>query len=675
MQLNTFFTCLLENNVVSGDVIGAYNLRSGDSNLIYNQLYSPSSHYISGTINGLNIPLVSVGNSIVNSGSFSGVNCYRIGYSNIGDFSFIADIQYSGCYKINLKDYVILSSNQISGISNNFILGINDSNRLFLQTPNYSSCLSKELSTHDFIYFSLLQNQYLEFGIFNFSDNKYYSNQIDFGVSGLNSDIIYLGSEFNALDSTTGFFGNINNLILFQSAVSNSIQNYCSCWYATGINNVTGTYILSVQKITGSYLSGFSQTINITNQLSGNISKENGSNIPIIYGHTTSSTISGGLQTLALYGQTGINLPSGYMNFSYDENAIRNFSNFNIEFTSSLQSGDTLEIYTNPRPIYGVGIQPINLNWPDISNGYVALVGNGLEETSGIDYNIVRTQIAGFDANDTLSYDIVNNQSVTIFICGSGIGTMSTINITGLGAICTGNLNYPNFGYDIYMNGQKLLSGYQYNISLTGTSGFSISITGDEIIDNIGGNFSIETSEIKFIQQYNGFSGLFSGVNYTTDFINGLAGFSEQIWVNGIRQTKNVDYLKLLPCSTISGEGNIDNLNFNFYNNDSNNTFNLIYPPSGNINYMSTTGISGSYLNLNYNWTIMNLNGYPSGTYLQFFGSSGSGNYNLISTLDVASTGYIWQISPIIHQNYSIKTRYRNGNVLGYYSSGYSINY
>ena len=156
MVVTPFLTCLSENDVLTGaSILGIYTFNSGDSNIIYNQLYSTGSNYSGSYINSTNLPLISVGSSMPVSGNFTGTNCLRVGYETLGNFSMIFTLNYNGCQKINLKDYTILSSYALTG-GLNYTLSINDANRIFFQSTSAASCVSQELLGNNFVYFSVI---------------------------------------------------------------------------------------------------------------------------------------------------------------------------------------------------------------------------------------------------------------------------------------------------------------------------------------------------------------------------------------------------------------------------------------------------------------------------------------------------------------------------------------
>ena len=675
MNIQSFLNCANVNGISTGNAIQSiYSLQSGDNNVIYNLLQPTGNAYNSGIIYSPSFPLINVGQPIYNS-YFSGVQNFRMGYSMSGDFGLLIDLSYNACQKQNLIDYCILSSNTLDNLNKNFILTINDANRLnFKISGGNNYTLSKELSTRDIVYFSLIQHQYITFGIFNVGDNQFYSKNIDLSTNKLNSDIVYIGSEFNN-QTTTGFFGNISNIILFSDPQIN-LNNCVECYFTTGFNLIDNIITVNIPQITGFYYSGINNIFNYTSLNSGLIPKINGSNINIEFNYSYESGISSGVIVNPLFSSTGININQPYYKFYKDTGIISSFNKYQIDFTNSLTSGDSLEIYSYYYPIPNIGVELIGLDISNI-NGIMQLIGNGINETFNIDYNIVRNKVSGFYPNDFLSYDLLNSQSITVNFNGyfdnvftGSIGLNPILNVTGLSGINFNNINYPEFGYDIFLNGQKLISGYEFSVQNSGVSGFNIFISGGEIM-NPDYN-AIDNAELAFIPQFDNFIYFLSGVNQDTSIISGNFGFSEQVWINGVRQIRNIDYFLINPCSTINSISNNADLPFLFYNNDS--TWNFVFPPINNgfsINFSTGIGI----LNINSVWNQINLLNYSSGQYLEVWGESGNNGFYLLNTLDVGSTGYNWQISPIIHQNYAIKTRYRYNNIISDFSSGIYGNY
>src|SRR5438045_9800189 len=118
--------------------------------------------------------------------------------------------------------------------------------------------------------------------------------------------------------------------------------------YAFVTRTVTKADDATVSLIFPSGLTGLQQTPDIVTVLTGNL-------------------------TISITGTTPLT-------FQYDSR-LTGFLTYDIEFNSSLVSGDTLEVYTFPTFNANVGLSiPTDLTFPNVT-GFVQLVGNGLVET------------------------------------------------------------------------------------------------------------------------------------------------------------------------------------------------------------------------------------------------------------------------------------------------------
>ena len=132
------------------------------------------------------------------------------------------------------------------------------------------------------------------------------------------------------------------------------------------------------------------------------------------------------------------------------------------------------------------------------------------------------------------------------------------INYAGLGSYPLSN----NLNNSFYLNGQKLVSGYNYTIN-----GSTVTFT------NIDPNVSLGTQILcttRISQNY---------TTYTGDF-NALTGAliplgEEQVYLNGILQIDNEDYIKTNCQSLLNNLFYPSVKLYNYYNNDEN-AFNLL---------------------------------------------------------------------------------------------------
>ena len=151
--------------------------------------------------------------------------------------------------------------------------------------------------------------------------------------------------------------------------------------------------------------------------------------------------------------------------------------------------------------------------------------------------------------------------------------------------IITGISGQAVTGFDLYINGQKLIENYDYHTGLTGSlpsviiSGSDMpDFTADVVYTGTGnlvsgwptnpppGVSNVESGLLVFVEKR-------TNTNRNVTFFTGagdsvtLTGYSEQVWVNGVRQLNGFDYLTAYPCSPSSGNSTFTDDLFLFYNN------------------------------------------------------------------------------------------------------------
>lgn len=594
---------------------GAYALSSGlltgTTGIYYNQLYSTGAHFSSGQIYAPALPLINVYNNNILNNNLSGTNSLRVGYQHTGNFSVVMDIEYSGCIRPTTQKGMILLSTVAtpSGLSSGFIVGITDTNRIYFNTSGYSKTLDKELGIRDFVYVSLAENRYVNIGIYSLNDNQLYKQSISLPTGQLNSQDIYIGHFLlaNATDPYTGLYGKVNQVMLFHDTLTDSDVGICSnCSLTTGFNTDTTTYSFVASQITGMYFSGVMDwMITGYTNVTGTVALHNGNTLNIVSPSGMTGFVTTGQAAIPMF--TGITV-SGTRNttlFLYDQVALNTFSTFMLFFDLQMTSGDTIEVYTYPSPNPNAGKRALNLNVPT-DTGVIQMVCNSLNETSGVDYDVVHNEFSGFSPDDILSYDVVPSQPIVtaysgywsdgtsrITISGGNgyfpstsqyledVGSYSgVVRITGLNGICTGNVYHPRFGYDLFINGQKLISGNMFNITASGTSGFVVWLSGNKLpplvvyplYDNTGGGptgiLAVDDNELAFIPQFSGFMQARIDVTGAGYAFGPFTGFGEQVWVNGLRGVLSIDYAKTLPCSEITGNVNPFPYTFTMYDSE-----------------------------------------------------------------------------------------------------------
>jgi len=591
MNIGPFLNCLAYNGLNTGAAIfGLYSMSSGDNLIVYNQLYPTGNHYIGGIPYSDALPLIYNGYNGQLSGIFTTSGFYQISNTFVNDFSTVIYLNYSGCLNTGNLNYLLVStSTGSSGVN----LGITPSNRVFIQTPDYSYTIPKEIGIGDFVYFSVLSKRYVNFGLFSMEDNILYSNNYDEGFNSLNVQDLYFGGTLNYPTYFTGYSGKINEIYLFSGALTNnSVTNCVNCAFATGYGYTSIPYPFNTIQITGSYwstiqsnqITGTSQILSSYPELSGGTGY-----VYIDSGLTGNVTTNQALIPLVLSG-SGIDYGSG-ISFLYNNAQKMSGILFDFYFPNSLSSGDIVEIYTYSGFNNNIGFSINNFQYPS-SSQIIQLYGNGLAETSGVDYYVAfNNLIIGFDTLDIIQYDVYPNTYTMPYTTGyiqTGITGSNYVIVTGASGI-----TISGFNYDIYLNGQKMASGINYSYS-----GNQITVSGNDLLDI--NDQSGDYLEIKFIPIYSQVITNTFEIIQNQSYISGLSGFSEQIWLNGLRQTENIDYLKLPRCRFCSGIFNNPNYSFGLYDTINNNlNSGMIFTQYQNI----LLDVGGN--------VILDVNGYP----------------------------------------------------------------
>jgi hypothetical protein len=724
MNTGVYFTCLGYYGISTGssaNIEGIYAPNSGTTGFLYNQLYPPEYHQTGGVIFSPALPLVNVGNLNVTGFNFHSRQCLRAGYKHSGNFSVLMDIEYSGCLRnqaVGLNNVLLTTVDRPSGLSSGFALCINDANRLLFKTADKGYTLAEELEVHDIVYMSLTENQYATFGIYKVNEGKLYSKQIALTSGQLNTDSIYFGNFLNPATPYTGYSGKMNQILIFNDDLSNRDLSVCAdCSLVTGYNIVNTFNNFSGAQITGFVFSPISVLANLgTAYLTGQIRKNDGSSIPVIYSSGISGYQNSGEVATPLYASIALQT-SGYdLSFIYDANNINTFTRRRVEFDIMLTSGDTVEVYTYQRLNRSIGKPIINATWPS-DTGVIQLIGNGLTETSGVDFFLSHNTISGFNLEDILYYDVLSSPTVVTPYSGYWLNSRTLmsggtyfppaaqytentsfsgqVKITGLNQISVNNPFSPVFGYDLYMNGQKLVSGLQYGVNLSG-SNFIVSLSGltlptlnaDFLYHPTGGLPTgvgeVYDNELTFIPWFSGANRVRSDISGNVKFLGMITGFSPQIWVNGVRQTEDVDYMLHGNCDLVTGIIYEPNMTFNAYQSitDTQSRWNLKLPYTIGIG-----AVTGSYnvldntqVDLRVNWTFTPPSYFYdySGNYVEIWLGGNYGGYSLQSQGNLLSTSGTFTVSGGNFFTGNARVRYRNGNIIGPwspYSNTFSINY
>jgi hypothetical protein len=618
MTPNSFLNCINYNGFftgITGSIVGIYDLGSGVSGVFYNLLYPSGLSFSGNQIYGPTYPLIAVGNNITGY-QFSGVNAYRVGYTFSGDFGLILDIEYSGCVRNSSgRAFTLVSTaDSPTGLSGSFLIGINEANRLFFETSGFSRTLSSyELRDKNIIYVGLGNQKSIEFGVFDYLNQLVVSETFSLNLNQNLINKIYLGSylSYSGLNYT-GFSGKINNVILSDKTLDISGISTCSnCLFVTG--QTTGAPLVStllIPTVTGYITSGVSgQVITGYVPFTGVITKSDNTTVNVVFPSGLTGLVRIEDLTTILTGSTQVTFTGSTPKiFLTDTNKVNSFVSYDIQFDFTLGSGDYVEVQTYPIFVPFINIPVYNEDFPSANSGYIQIIGNGLDETANVDYFVVRNKISGFFDDDLLAYDLMSTAPIVYPF--SGFWARDKIQMSGgntyprspqfaedFGTIVFSGITGVPITWDteIYLNGQKLRSGFHYALKDDGPSGFNFfGVNGvvdvemypdtlpaliiNPLYSPTGGLptgiDSVEDSELTIFTRYGKFNNFIFDLSGSTTTLTGLSGFSERVWVNGIRQRLGSDYVKNFKCSVASGIVAPPSVSFNFYNNE-NNYFNI----------------------------------------------------------------------------------------------------
>lgn len=618
MNLNNYKTCIDVKTINTGFLSVIYDFTSGKDEFIFNKLFSSGEQIINGIFNSEKNPGVVLQtldynlSRVIDSGIFSGRDIVRIGYDNNFDsFTAIIDYVNSFCNTTGSNQCsVILSTMQSPTGLSGFNLGINQANRLYFEYINTegiktSFSFQTSLKEKNTITLSIFNNNLANVGIFDYSSSSLKNINVPL-TDYKKSDTWYIGGFYNNTDKKyTGFFGEIENFILFNDTIEVTGQEKCiECLFCSGFENVvfsgnnisvpiaTG-YVFDTVEISGitgnSYMqqqvphpTGGYSTVWIYSGVSGITATEE--QVEILTGNSIFSEPN----------TTGIN-------FYFDYEKREAYSAIFLSFYNELKEGDLLEVYTYGRPLNN-----LNIKVPEDFSAYISeykrlnVFDNGLYNISGLDYNLVSSKLSGYDDDEFLFYDRLNenvlitnysglwsrsriltgthvdNGAPLYFPSGAQyIESGTNILITGISGVCL-------TGYDLYLNGQKLIQDYDYETGVSGAYPY-VMIYAEELPDftadvtylsngvTVDTITNIQFSLLAFLQRITGESRRryvhYLGVGETLSSLY-ITGFSEQLWVNGVRQFERTDYLKKNACSLISDFSSFGEASYLFFNNE-----------------------------------------------------------------------------------------------------------
>lgn len=472
------------------------------------------------------------------------------------------------------KSKIILSSQDSSSSISGFSVGLNGCERLFCEYNTSGEgkrifTLGQELDNKNVVSVSKI-NSSIQLSTHQFDDdlNKISLNA-SFELDGFsNSNNFYLGGLGVSGNGYNNFSGSIDSLMIFNIALDFPERNaFAKAFYCSGY--ASGRY--EKEKETFLAVTGLEyQSVVVGTGITGYIQ------LPQIISTSDTSSVTGyfdfGLTGLlfenrlveltgSVTGESEITVyrpPSGLIDFGYSVPfgnskvlLLSNFDNSNKEvYSFSGKNSDDINLIpqfsqsNSKYTIFGTGDEEaVNL----YANGLICnRVSQITGETDG-DYSVDNGFVDSnnfFDVSDFVIYDLIS---------GSG-------SITGLTEQDINNgskvLSYDYVNHrDLYLNGSKLISGLDYSYV---TGAITIQTT-----NLINGDLILSPKHEANRVTYTG--------NNENNFDTNIFLFDEQIWVNGLRQIKNLDYEKLPNNSLKYTSFSLEPFSQVIYNNDTGN--------------------------------------------------------------------------------------------------------
>lgn len=504
------------------------------------------------------------------SGRFDGRSKYRVlGSVTEDDWTFYLAFKHLDTGTSSIGQ-VILSNKNSDSSTSGFAFGINGCNRLFCEFNVSASerrifTLDKELDNKNLVSISKV-DQDVAISIHQLEDFNSFSSETHFSFSGYSkSNNFYLGGmgvsgiRHKNFSGYVDQFAYINKGLAFPERDTFSQAFFCSGYdtgsyetYSQSYVSVTGTEYQNIPIGTG--VTGYVEVVIGTETLGGQ---------PVnVYGY---SGVTGIIYEESLVELTGIetgsasttkfNVPSGLIDYGYllpfSNSRILSFNNFDDSYKevysfSGKNSNDVNLIATflqdaNKFSILQTGIgETVNFYANGLAMPYVSSVSASY--TGDFTVSGVYVDSEGFyDIDDIAIYDLIS---------GSG-------SITGIttGDVSSGSKTFSAAfvnNRDLYLNGSKLISGINYS-----GVGSNILLTTSDLID---GDILLMPKHSSNLTRYTGYT--------DNNFDTNLSLFEEQVWINGIRQVKHIDYEKIPGFSLKYTSFSLDQFTDVIYNND-----------------------------------------------------------------------------------------------------------
>lgn len=597
MRRDVLFTYLENNSIFTGDLLAFYGFNHVSGVYVFNEIYESPVQTISGNlVNKAIYPAYILGcdpsalSIVSGSGTFDGNTAIRVG-DRFPHKEWTIFLNYSSEDNANLNLGKTLVSSMTSPTgSSGFNIGLNGSNRLYYEYVNadnnkVTSSLGKELAQKNIVSIARSYSS-IDLTYHNVAEAKNHTSVIQVqdseknGVDYSYSDLLFFGDFLKNGAGYTGFNGKIDDILIFNSYLPDIYRNNISqAFFATGYSgeridfeNIVRVEITGVGTVeilvtgTGVVGSAFSTGLFIDTKCA--------SGIPQVFLSEVTGPLSGQVVTFA----TGSGTVTGTRavirpeEFFFNHSLVNSYARKNLAINYFIDSSDIFEMYSF------TGIKT-NLNKTDGKSTFTSDLFLSTEFTGGnlnvyLNGQLLRSGIYQEESMEIASGDYyisptylailvaVPSEDLQILSNGLDIDNIIYDQIPGP-VLHTGySSGTPNLvvGFaqagssDVFLNGQKLISGFDYEIS-----GSSVVVMSDQIAGVETGLLSIAPREA-FDYRVTG--------SATSLINNGFELLSEQFWLNGMRQIKDINYFTVGDNSLLRTGVRIEKSTFIIYNND-----------------------------------------------------------------------------------------------------------
>ena len=507
---------------------------------------------------------------VIVSGEFNGNTKYRVLGDYTGtDWTFYVAFQHSET-GLGTDSKVILSSKTGINCESGFAFGINGCNRLFFEhevggNEKRIYTLNKELDNKNLASLSKI-NSNIYIGLHQYEQLNSYSTEEIFELSGYTPAYsFYLGGLATAGTDYDNFSGYIDQFMLLGKGLEFPERNtFAEAFYCSGYDSgtlqttlVTSAVVTGLEYqnvLAGTGITGYEEYLKGYEEI-------NGENVPI-YGF---SGVTGELYEERIIELTGSVLSSIPTTTFVDASGLADLS-YVMEFANSkvLSFNNFDDSYKEVYSFSGKNNDDVNLTSAFIdANGKFSIFPTGAGETvnlyvngalepfvSSLDSSYYgEFKLSGvyinsdnfFDRDDIVSYDIINGSLSS----GEVSSAEETAGQKDLAYATVDNK-------DIYLNGVKLISGVDFTDISTG-----IRIQFD----------GLSEGQLLFAPRHDMNLTRFTGVT-DNNFDTSLSLFDEEVWINGLKQNRYLDYEKLSNFSMKYTSFSLEPLTNTVYNND-----------------------------------------------------------------------------------------------------------